>query len=107
MRWREAKAAADVARADADIAAKAVEDAAVAQRVLTEKQQEAVRQLADARALAMAARDAASDLSNKLVQLTGEYERIIQRQSDLAAQAARMADDGAREEEKLQSRQSR
>jgi len=97
VRWREAKAAADVARADADIAAKAVEDAAVAQRVLTEKQQEAVRQLADARALAMAARDAASDLSNKLVQLTGEYERIIQRQSDLAAQAARMADDGARE----------
>lgn len=97
VRWREAKLAADVARADADIAAKAVEDAAVAQRVLTEKQQEAVRQLADARALAMAARDAASDLSNKLVQLTGEHERIIQRQSDLAAQAARMADDGARE----------
>ena len=97
VRWREAKAAADVARADADIAAKAVEDAAVAQRVLTEKQQEAVRHLADARALAMAARDAASDLSNKLVQLTGEHERIIQRQSDLAAQAARMADDGARE----------
>jgi chromosome segregation protein len=97
VRWREAKAAADVARAEANIAAKAVEDAAVAQRVLTEKQQEAVRQLADARALAMAARDAASDLSNKLVQLTGEHERIIQRQSDLAAQAARMADDGARE----------
>ncbi len=97
VRWREAKLAADVARADANIAAKAVEDAAVAQRVLTEKQQEAVRQLADARALAMAARDAASDLSNKLVQLTGEHERIIQRQSDLAAQAARMADDGARE----------
>ena len=97
VRWREAKAAADVARAEANIAAKAVEDAAVAQRVLTEKQQEAVRQLADARALAMAARDAASDLSNKLVQLTGEHERNIQRQSDLAAQAARMADDGARE----------
>ncbi|WP_295496150.1 AAA family ATPase [Sphingorhabdus sp. EL138] len=97
VRWREAKAAADVARAEANTAAKAVEDASVAQRVLTEKQQEAVRQLADARALAMAARDAASELSNKLVQLTGEHERIIQRQSDLAAQAARMADDGARE----------
>ena len=88
VRWREAKAAADTARADANTAAKAVEDAAVAQRALTEKQQEAV---------AMAARDAASELSNKLVQLTGEHERIIQRQSDLAAQAARMADDGARE----------
>jgi chromosome segregation protein len=97
VRWREAKAAADTARADANTAAKAVEDAAVAQRVLSEKQQEAVRQLADARAVAMAARDAASELSNKLVQLTGEHERIIQRQSDLAAQAARMAEDGARE----------
>lgn len=97
VRWREAKAAADEARAEANTAAKAVEDAAVAQRALTEKQQEAVRQLADARAVAMAARDAASELSNKLVQLTGEHERIIQRQSDLAAQAARMAEDGARE----------
>jgi chromosome segregation protein len=97
VRWREAKAAADVARAEANTAAKAVEDASVVQRILIEKQQEAVRQLADARALAMAARDAASDLSNKLVQLAGEHERIIQRQSDLAAQAARMADDGARE----------
>jgi chromosome segregation protein len=97
VRWREAKAAADAARAEANVAAKAVEEAALAQRALTEKQQEAVRQLADARALAMAARDAASELSNKLVQLTGEHERIIQRQSDLAAQAARMAEDGARE----------
>ena len=97
VRWREAKAAADTARAEANTAANAVEEAALAQRVLSEKQQEAVRQLADARALAMAARDAASELSNKLVQLTGEHERIIQRQSDLAAQAARMAEDGARE----------
>jgi chromosome segregation protein len=97
VRWREAKAAADEARAEANVAAKAVEEAALAQRALTEKQQEAVRQLADARALAMAARDAASELSNKLVQMTGEHERIIQRQSDLAAQAAHMAEDGARE----------
>ena len=97
VRWREAKAAADVARAEANSATAAVENAAVAQRVLADKQQEAVRNLADARALAMAARDAANDLSNKLVQLTGELERIVQRQSDLAAQAARMADDGARE----------
>ena len=97
VRWREAKAAADIARAEAITASGAVEDAAVAQRVLTDKQQDAVQQLADARAVAMAARDAANDLSNRLVQLTGEHERIIQRQSDLAAQAARMAEDGARE----------
>jgi chromosome segregation protein len=97
VRWREAKAAADAARKEANAATAAVEEAAGAQRILTDKQQEAVRQLADARALAMTARDAANDLANKLVQLTGEQERILQRQSDMASQAARMADDGARE----------
>lgn len=97
VRWREAKAAADEARDEANIATAAVDSAASAQRILSDKQQAAVRHLADARAVAMTARDAANDLSNELVQLTGELERIIQRQSDLSAQAARMADDGARE----------
>lgn len=97
VRWREAKAAADAARAEANIAIGAVESAASAQRILSDQQQDAVRHLAEARAVAMTARDAANDLSNKLVQLTGELERILQRQSDLSAQAARMADDGARE----------
>ena len=97
VRWREAKAAADAARAEAQAATGAVDKAAAAQRVLTDRQQSAVRELAEARSVAMAARDAASDLSNKLVQLTSERDRIIQRQADLSAQAARMADDGARE----------
>lgn len=97
VRWREAKAAADVARAEANAATQAVNIAADAQRSLSEKQQEAVRALADARAVAMAARDAANDMSNRLVQLTGEQERISQRQSDLSAQAARLVEDGARE----------
>ncbi len=98
VRWREAKAAAEAARAEANAASKAVEEASVRQRALAEQQQEAVRKLADDRAAAMAARDAASDLSNQLVQLTGERDRLIQRQADLAAQARRMADDGARED---------
>ncbi len=97
VRWQEAKAAADAARAEANAASEAVNNATVVQRELTEKQQTAVRELAEARSVAMAARDAASDLSNRLVQLTGERDRIIQRQADLSAQAARMADDGARE----------
>ena len=97
VRWQEAKTAADKARAEADAASEAVEKAGTAQRELTERQQAAVRELADARSVAMAARDAASDLSNRLVQLSGERDRIIQRQADLSAQAARMADDGARE----------
>jgi len=97
VRWREAKAAADVARAEANAATQAVDIAAEAQRSLSEKQQDAVRALADARAVAMAARDAANDMSNRLVQLTGEQERITQRQSDLSTQAARLVEDGARE----------
>jgi chromosome segregation protein len=97
VRWQEAKAAADAARAEAQAATTAVDKAATTQRDLTERQQTAVRELAEARSVAMAARDAASDLSNKLVQLTSERDRIIQRQADLSAQAARMADDGARE----------
>lgn len=97
VRWQEAKAAADAARAEANAASEAVNAATVVQRELTDKQQAAVRELAEARSVAMAARDAASDLSNRLVQLTGEHDRIIQRQADLSAQAGRMADDGARE----------
>lgn len=97
VRWQEAKAAADVARAEANAATVAVEQASTKQRELSEKQQSAVRELAEARSVAMAARDAASDLSNRLVQLTAESDRIIQRQADLSAQAARMADDGVRE----------
>jgi chromosome segregation protein len=98
VRWQEAKAAADAARAEADAAGAAVEQAAAIQRGLAEKQQAAVHELAEARSVAMAARDAAGDLANRLVQLTGERNRIIQRQADLSAQAARMADDGARED---------
>ena len=97
VRWQEAKAAAEAARAEADAAGKAVEEASVRQRAFAEQQQEAVRKLADDRAAAMAARDAASDLSNRLVQLTGERDRLIQRQSDLAAQGRRIQEDGARE----------
>ncbi|MBL0923566.1 MAG: chromosome segregation protein SMC [Sphingomonadaceae bacterium] len=98
VRWQEAKAAADAARTEANAASEAVDKATVVQRELTDRQQTAVRELAEARSVAMAARDAASELSNKLIQLTSERDRIIQRQTDLAAQAARMADDGARED---------
>lgn len=97
VRWHEAKAAAEAARAEADAAGKAVDEASVRQRGLAEQQQEAVRKLAEDRAAAMATRDAASDLSNRLVQLTGERDRLIQRQADLAAQARRIEEDGARE----------
>ncbi|MGB5078345.1 MAG: AAA family ATPase, partial [Sphingorhabdus sp.] len=98
VRWREAKMAADRAKLEAKNASQAVETAGAMHRDLTEKQQSAVQILAEARSVAMAARDAASDLSNKLVQLNAERDRIIQRQADLSAQAARLAEDGARED---------
>ncbi len=98
VRWQEAKAAADAARAEANAATAAVDKASAQQRDLSAAQQKAVGELAEARAVAMAARDAASDLSNRLVQLKSDRDRIIQRQADLTAQAARMADDGARED---------
>jgi len=97
VRWKEAKAAAEAARAEADAAGAVVEQASIGQRELTALQQDAVRKLADDRAAAMAARDAASDLSNRLVQLTSERDRLIQRQADLSAQARRIDEDGARE----------
>ncbi|WP_373476415.1 AAA family ATPase, partial [Sphingorhabdus sp.] len=98
VRWQEAKAAADTARAEANAATTAVEKAGVQQRELSTAQQKAVGELAEARSVAMAARDAASDLSNRLVQLKSDLDRILQRQADLTTQAARMADDGARED---------
>ena len=97
VRWKEAASAAAAARAEADAAGQAVEAASLQQRMLAEKQQDAVRELAEARSVAMAARDAAAELSNRLVQLQAERGQIIQRQADLSAQAARIADDSARE----------
>ncbi len=97
VRWKEAAAAAALARAEADAAGNAVNIASVLQRELSDKQQLAVRELAEARSIAMAARDAAGDLSNRLVHLQGERNQIIQRQADLAMQMARITDDGDRE----------
>jgi len=97
VRWREAKAAADAARTEALAASEAVDKATETQHDLTDRQRSAVNELAEARSIAMAARDAANDLSNKLIKLTGERDRIIQRQADLSAQASRMSDDGALE----------
>jgi hypothetical protein len=45
----------------------------------------------------MAARDAANDVSNKLVQLTVNKNGYCSGSPDLSAQASRMAEDGARE----------
>jgi chromosome segregation protein len=97
IRWKEAKEAADAAKAEAQAASQSVDMAAKLHSELSEKQQLAIRKLADDRAAAMMTRDAASDLSNKHVQLCSERDRIAQRQADLSAQAERITDEGARE----------
>ncbi len=97
IRWKEAKTAADAAKAEAQAASQSVDAAAIMQRALSDKQQEGIAKLAGARSAAMMTRDAANDLSNKNIQLCAERDRIMQRHADLNAQAARMADDGARE----------
>jgi chromosome segregation protein len=97
VRWQEAAAAAQAARAEADAAGAAVDAASALHRELSGQQQDAVRELAEARSVAMAARDAAGDLAMRLTQLQGERNQIIQRQADLSAQIVRIADDSARE----------
>ncbi len=97
IRWKEAKAAADAARAEAEAASASVDKAAADQSVLNDRQHDAVTKLANDRAAAMATRDAANDLANRLVKLTSERDSIVQRQADLNAQDQRMADDSARE----------
>ena len=98
VRWREAKAAADAAREEAEAKTAAVEQTTNAQKELSARQQDAAKKLADDRAAAMIARDAAGELSRKLIELSGERDRITQRQADLNAQRARMDDDAQRED---------
>lgn len=97
IRWKEAKTAADIAKAEAMQADNNVAAATSVQQSLNDAQQLAIKMLASDRAAAMMTRDAASDVSNTLVQLSGERDRIFQRQTDLQAQAARMQEDSNRE----------
>ena len=61
-RWRDAAAAADIAKAEAAAAEEAVQKGAEAQRAAAAYQSEAVRKLADLRAAATKARDRANEV---------------------------------------------
>lgn len=97
IRWKEAKAAADSAKAEAEQASGKVEEAAKQHAALNSRHENAVSKLANDRALAMATRDAANDMSNNLVKLTGERDHVTTRQNDLQSQAERLDNDSARE----------
>ncbi len=98
-RWRDAAAAADKAKAEAQAAEEAVQKAAEAQRAAAAYQSDAVRQLGDLRAAAIAARDRANEAGHKLAALRTERAALDQRIQDLAAQTERLAADRQREGE--------
>lgn len=98
-RWRDAAAAADQARRDADAAEAAVKAAQTELETVSAAQVEVATRVGSARAEAQAQRDALAEATATLVRLQGEERAARQRLDDLAAQQARLAEDRAREGE--------
>ncbi len=98
-RWRDAAAAADQARRDADAAEAAVKAAQNELETVSAAQVEVATRVSSARAEAQAQRDALAEATATLVRLQGEERAARQRLDDLAAQQARLAEDRAREGE--------
>jgi chromosome segregation protein len=98
-RWRDAAAAADQARRDADAAEAAVKAAQTELETVSAAQVEVATRVSSARAEAQAQRDALAEATATLVRLQGEERAARQRLDDLAAQQARLAEDRAREGE--------
>ena len=96
-RWRDAAKAAEAARAEARQAELLVTKAHEAQQAAAAYQNEAVKQLAIRRSEAQKARDAANEAGHRLAVLRSEEASILQRLTDLEAQAARLEEDKARE----------
>ncbi|WP_332817156.1 chromosome segregation protein SMC [Sphingopyxis sp.] len=98
-RWRDAAAAADQARRDADAAETAVKTAQDELETVSKAQTEVATRVAAARADAQAQRDALAEATATQVRLQGEERAALQRLEDLAAQQARLAGDREREGE--------
>ncbi|MGV7119166.1 chromosome segregation protein SMC [Sphingopyxis sp. 550A] len=98
-RWRDAAAAADQARRDADAADAAVKAAQAELETVSAAQVEVATRVGAARAEAQARRDALAEATATLVRLQGEERAARQRLDDLAAQQQRLADDRTREGE--------
>ena len=96
-RWREAHASAEAARAEARQAEAVVGAAQEAQLAAAAHVQGAIATLAERRATAEAARDAASEAGHRLTALRTERDAIVRRLHDLEQQASRLEEDRARE----------
>jgi len=98
-RWRDAAAAADQARRDADAAEAAVKTAQDELETISKAQTEVATRVAAARSDAQAQRDALAEVTATQVRLQGEERAALQRLEDLATQQRRIADDRAHEGE--------
>ncbi len=96
-RWREAAAAADAAKREAQTAETAVGVAAEAQRAAAAWQTQAATDLADTRRAAEAARERASELGHRLAALRTERDGIRRRIEELATRQRTFIADRARE----------
>ena len=97
-RWREAAAAAETARAEAETAGQAVARAAEAQRAAAAWHSQAATDLADKRRAAEAAREKASELGHKLAALGAERDGVRRRIAELDERRRTLAADRLREE---------
>jgi chromosome segregation protein len=98
-RWRDAAAAADMARAEAKAADDAVRIANDAQIGVAAWVREGTTRLADLRAVAQVARDAASDARHRLATAEAERAALQTRIATLTEQRDRLEGDRAREGE--------
>ncbi|MGV3731710.1 MAG: chromosome segregation protein SMC [Sphingopyxis sp.] len=98
-RWRDAPAAADQARRDADAAEAAVKTAQDELETIAKAQTEVATRVAAARHDAQAQRDALAEATATHVRLQGEERAALQRLEDLAAQQRRIEADRAHEGE--------
>ncbi|MEH6757937.1 MAG: chromosome segregation protein SMC [Parasphingorhabdus sp.] len=98
-RWREAAAAAETAKAEADAAEATVNAAQIDQQSAVKAQNESAKTLGILRADVTRAREEASESSHRLLSLTNERDNLKTRLLDLQAQARRIHDDNAREDQ--------
>lgn len=98
-RWKEAAAAADAAKAQAETAEAKVNAAQNAQQSAVKAQNESAKALGILRADLTRAREEASESSHRLLSLTNERDNLKSRLLDLQAQARRIHDDNAREDQ--------
>jgi chromosome segregation protein len=96
-RWRDAAAAADVARKEAVAAEALVAERAQAHAAAAARQQAAAETLAAVRADALGVRDRASEAMHRLATLRSERATVERRIVELRDAQARLADDRNRE----------